>query len=107
MHVPNCLLAAALIVLLSSARAQAPAPVYVLNIERQPLVQLLNEFSRQTGLQVIGIIDVAAAARHAQVGPLIGPYTAEAAMSELQARTGLAFRKVNATTIAVTSPTRS
>jgi hypothetical protein len=87
---------------LCSAGAQvAPPTTYELHIERQPLVRILNEFSRQTGLQIIGMLDTAANARHIEVGPLIGQYTVEEAMRVLLSNTGLAFGRVNATTIAV------
>lgn len=94
---------AALLAVLSSASAQ---DAYELHIERQPLVQLLNEFSKQTGLQVIGMLEADSVAGRSVVGPLIGRYTAEAALRELQSTTGLAFRVVNPDTIAVMPPTQ-
>jgi hypothetical protein len=87
---------------LCSAGAQVvPPDTYQLHIERQPLVQILNEFSRQTGLQIIGMLDATADTRDIQAGPLIGQYTVEDALRVLLSNTGLAFRRVNATTIAV------
>jgi hypothetical protein len=102
----NRLFAVALSAVLSSAHAQAPTNAYKLHIERQPLVRLLNEFSKQTGLQVIGMIDAGSSAGTVEAGSLIGQYTAEAALNELRSATGLAFRIVNGNTIAVMSPTR-
>lgn len=90
---------------LCSAGAQVPPATYDLHIERQPLLQTLNEFSRQTGLQIIGMIDAGSSARRAEAGPLIGQYTAEEAMLALLADTELAFRRVNDNTIAVMSLT--
>jgi hypothetical protein len=102
----NRLFAVAVSALFSSAYAQAPASAYELHIERQPLVQLLNELSKQTGLQIIGMIDARSTAGRVEAGPLIGQYTAEAALHELRSTTGLAFRLVNTNTIAVMSPTQ-
>jgi hypothetical protein len=95
--------AAALLASVSLAHAQG---AYDLSIQRQPLVQLLNEFSKQTGLQIIGMLDADSPAGRIEVGPLIGQYTAEAALKELRSTTGLAFRVVNRNTIAVMSPTQ-
>ena len=99
------LLAVALGTFISFANAQPPTRTYQLHIERQPLVRVLNEFSKQTGLQVIGMIDADSVGRM-EAGPLIGRFTAETALEELQTATGMAFRRVNVNTIAVLSPTR-
>lgn len=101
----NRLFAVVMSALLVAAHAQASANVYELHIERQSLVQLLNELSKQTGLQIIGMIDARSTAGRAEVGPLIGQFTAEAALNELRSATGLTFRLVNTNTIAVMSPT--
>lgn len=103
----NRLLVVMMGALLSSAHARAQPPAeYELHIARLPLVQSLNEFSKQTGLQVIGMIDAGVVASRAEAGPLTGQYTAEAAMNALLSQTGLAFRRVNIKTIAVMSTAR-
>lgn len=101
----NRLLVVIMGALLSSAHAKPPAE-YEFHITRQSLVQSLNEFSEQTGLQIIGMIEAGSAASRTEAGPLIGQYTAEAAMNALLSQTGLVFRRVNINTIAVMSPAR-
>jgi outer membrane receptor protein involved in Fe transport len=76
---------------------------YQLQIARLPLVAALKEFSHQTGLQ-IGYLPHEAADGVVLSAPLEGQYTAEAALRQLLAPSGLGFERINERTIAVTAP---
>jgi iron complex outermembrane recepter protein len=76
---------------------------YTLEIERQPIVAALTEFSRQTGLQV-GYLPRNAQEESTIVAELKGQYTAESALQELLAPSGLLFERVNEKTLAVMAP---
>lgn len=70
----------------------------MLSIEAQPMVDALNEWSQQTGLQIIVPQEV--------ISPLIarelkGSYTAQTSLSYLFAGTGLTYEFVNARTVVV------
>lgn len=84
-----------------SALAQAAEPtqsVIKLDIEAQPISEALNEFARQTGLQVV--IDwndgEGIASR-----PLKGTFTSQAALEKLLAGTDLTFQYLNDRIVAV------
>jgi hypothetical protein len=95
------LLALALSAMISSATAQTLEKQYSLQIERQPLVGTLRELSKQTGLQLVGLLGTNADDQARVVGPLNGDYTAEAALNELLAQSSLVFKRVNDRTIAI------
>lgn len=65
-----------------------------------PLPAALRQFSLQTGLQV-GHLPDPRAKQTTHVRPLNGRYTAEAALAELLAGSGLSFKRVNDRTIAI------
>jgi iron complex outermembrane recepter protein len=70
--------------------------VYSLHIASQPLDGALQEFSRQSGVQVIFFSRLTAGRR----APLLdGRYTIEAAMSVLLAGTKLTYRMINSRTL--------
>ena len=96
-------------VLLALCAVQVASPIlaqeqqtreFELNISSQPLRALLNDLSRQTGLQVLlttsGHEDVI-------VGPFRGKYDLDAVFDQILKNTGLTYRRVNEHTIAVTA----
>jgi hypothetical protein len=85
----------------AQADVQPPQKLYSLQIERQPLVGTLRDLSKQTGLQLVGLLGSNAADEVRLVGPLSGDYTAEAALSVLLAQSSLVFKRVNEKTIAI------
>jgi iron complex outermembrane recepter protein len=96
---PACALAS----LATQASADESSNQYTLDIERLPIVAALTEFSRQTGLQV-GYMPKNSAEENTVVSPLSGQYTADSALTEMLAPSGLQFERVNEKTLAVTSP---
>src|SRR5882762_7768239 len=78
------------------------APSASLNIPAQPMQRALNEFARQTGLQVV--------VRDRDVAPglncpaIVGTFTPESALQQLLANSGLSFGYVNEHTIAIRPP---
>ncbi len=99
----RAILACMAISLAAPALAATAQPRYSLDIARQSLTLALKDFSQQTGLSV-GYLPADAREERIPVGPLKGRYTAEAALKQLLAPSGLSFERVNARTIAVTSP---
>lgn len=91
---------AVLTALNASAHAAAPATALVnLEIRAQPLRDALNEFGRQSGLQVVFIytdIDGAITA-----SPLAGRFSPQAALARLLANTELAYEFINPRTVAI------
>jgi iron complex outermembrane recepter protein len=82
--------------------AQAAIQHYQLNIPRQSLDTALNDLAQQTGLQIgrfSGRIDGSA-----MVGPVKGDQTPEQALKTLLYKTGLNYKIVSDTTIAVYNP---
>lgn len=73
---------------------------YTLEIEQQPIVAALTEFSRQTGLQV-GYLPETPEEENAIVAPLKGQYTVESALKEMLKPSGLGFERVNERTVSV------
>jgi iron complex outermembrane receptor protein len=83
----------------AAALAQSPGSAGVmLNIQPLPLGDALNEFARQTGLQVVLFADVGAGITTPGVS---GNYTADDALAKLLAGTGLTYEYINERTIAV------
>jgi hypothetical protein len=84
-------------------RGAEPA-VYKLHIGSQPLDSALQEFARQTGVQIIFFSYLTDGQR---APALDGTYTLDAAMNVLLANSMLTFRWVNAKTIEVRQLRRS
>src|SRR5882762_8176858 len=88
--------------LAGAEHAQAAIQHYQLNIPRQPLDTALKDLAQQTGLQIgrfSSRIDGSA-----MVGPVRGNQTPEQAMKTLLNGTGLDYKIVSDTTIAVYNP---
>jgi iron complex outermembrane recepter protein len=83
-------------------RAHATPRKYEINIERADVPTVLRAFSAQTGLQV-GYLPGDPAEAQLQIGPLKDTLTAEEALARLLHPNGLAFKRVNARAIAVSS----
>jgi hypothetical protein len=79
--------------------AQTLAQHYRLNIPREPLDAALEDFARQTHLQIARFSDMVDGS--VIVGPVTGEFSAEGALQSLLAPRGLSFKVVNATTIVV------
>ena len=79
-------------------RGAAPA-VYVLHIESQPLDGALQDFARQTGMQILFFSDVTDGLR--SMG-LEGKYTMKTAMTLLLSGSNLTYRLINSKTIEIT-----
>ena len=83
-----------------SAAAQTPSRTasFTLSIPAAPLGDALNEFAQQTGLQVLFSSQLVAQLR----GPRVtGSHTAEDALNQLLANTGLKFEFVNPRTVTI------
>jgi hypothetical protein len=78
-------------------RGEGPA-AYTLHIASQPLGSALQEFARQTGVQIIFFSYLTDGQR---ASALDGTYTVDAAMNALLADSMLGFRWVNAKTIEI------
>jgi iron complex outermembrane receptor protein len=83
------------------ALAQAPAQQRAFNIPAQPLSSALNAFGSQSGLQVS--ID-AAVARGLQSQPVNGTMTAEAALRQMLAGSGIVIRFTQAGGVILSKP---
>src|SRR5882762_9056025 len=82
-----------------SAAAPPSEPVkYNLKIDGQPLGQALQEFARQSGVQIIFFSQVT---EGLQSSPLDGQYTIAAALETLLKGSNLTFRVINAKTIEI------
>lgn len=84
---------------LQSARSAAPA--YTLHIESQALDTALQEFARQTGMQVLFFSRLTEGRRSRA---LDGKYSLDAALSALLSQANLTYRIVNARTIEIVAP---
>jgi iron complex outermembrane recepter protein len=82
--------------------AQALSQSYQLNIPREPLDAALKDVAQQTGLQIARFSDTGAGS--ALVGPVSGQMTADQALRTLLEGSGLTFKQVNVTTVAVMTP---
>ena len=85
-------------VLFSGLRSVEP-PVYTLHTASQPLDSALQEFARQTGVQIVFFSHLADGKR---APALDGTYTIDSAMNALLANSKLTYRWVNAQTIEIT-----
>ncbi len=70
-----------------------------INIDAQPMEQALNDFAEQAGLQLLVRAD--AVARDITAPRLVGTYTAQDALQQLLANTALAFKFIDARTVAI------
>jgi iron complex outermembrane recepter protein len=85
------------------AIAHTSAPeIYHLTIANQPLGDALQDFSRQSGIQVIFFSALTDGIR---APALDGDYSAAAALNALLANSGLIFRVINARTVQIKSTT--
>ena len=76
----------------------AETAAYTLHIASQPLDSALQEFARQTGVQIIFFSHLTDGQR---APALDGKYSVEAAMRALLADSKLTFRRVNSKTIEI------
>jgi iron complex outermembrane recepter protein len=81
----------------------AEPAAYTLHIASQPLDSALQEFARQTGIQIIFFSSLTDGRR---APALDGTYSLDAAMTALLAESKLTFRRVNAKTIEIRPPRR-
>jgi len=95
-------LALAVVASIAPLSAQAVTQNFQLDIPRQPLGAALQDFARQTGLQIARLSDSVGGS--AVVGPLNGEFSPEQALHTLLAASGLEFKVVNEHTIAVLDP---
>ncbi len=84
--------------LLSPAMRSAEPEAYTLHIASQPLERALQEFARQSGLEIIFLSNLIEGQRAAA---LDGHYTVDEALKTLLAYSTLTFRRVNAKTIEI------
>ena len=84
--------------LLPRAMRGAEPAAHTLHIASQPLDSALQEFARQSGVQIIFISYLTDGQR---APALDGTYTVDAAMKALLAGSMLTFRRVNAKTIEI------
>ena len=86
----------------ASAVAQSGSALtreFPLDIPAEPLSTALQDFARQTGLQIAGLSE--ALSHGANVGPLKGRYSVQQAMESLLRTQGLTFSLVDPRTVAV------
>jgi len=100
-----CVLAAAGWGAPSHARAASgpESSVYALSIRSQPLDDALQEFARQSGIQVVFYSRITEGIRAPE---LAGEYTLSAAITRLLSESGLSFRQLDSRTIEVRRPSR-
>ena len=85
-----------------SARARGDeSRVYVLHIARQPLEGALQEFARQSGVQIVFFSRVT---EGREAPDLNRQYTLEAALTALLKPSGLVFRIINERTVQISAP---
>lgn len=83
---------------LCGAAAAASPQVYTLHIEAQPLDGALQDFARQTGLQILFFSHLTDGRR---APALHGMYTTDAAMRALLAQSSLTHRQINPRTLEI------
>jgi len=88
---------------LCSGAHGANSTVYTLHVEAQSLDGALQDFSRQTGIQII-FFSYLTDGRHSD--GLHGMYTVGAAMDVLLSRSGLTYRSINQQTIEIIPRTK-
>jgi hypothetical protein len=80
------------------AESAAPPRIYTLHIEPQPLDGALQEFARQTGLQILFFSRLTEGRRSVS---LDGMYTVDIAMKTMLSGSNLTYRVVNTKTIQI------
>lgn len=80
------------------AEGQAEAAKIELRIAAQPLDQALQEFSKQSGMQIIFFANLTSGLQSPEV---TGKYTVADALEQLLAGSGLTFRLINARTVEI------
>jgi outer membrane receptor protein involved in Fe transport len=85
---------------IAAAQAQDPPQKFALNIPRQGLTSALHQLSSQTSV-FYGYSPESTAEEQTQVGPVIGDYTIEEALTELLRPTRLTFSWINSRNIAI------
>jgi hypothetical protein len=93
-------IAVAFVCLFLCGGARLAQNVYTLHIEAQPLDRALQDFARQTGIQILFFSELTDG--HRSVA-LSGRYTFDAALAELLSGSQLTYRRVNAKTIEIVS----
>jgi iron complex outermembrane receptor protein len=73
-------------------------PEHDLRIERQPLARALQEFAKQSGVQIIFFSSIA---RGREAPPLHGRFTTAAALEQMLQDSQLTFRQINTHTIEI------
>lgn len=94
----SCIVMLCLVLALDGPAAQLEPRTFELRITAQPLDEALQEFSRQSGMQVIyfsGLTD------GFQSPGVNGKYTVTAALQALLAGSGLTFHVINARTVQI------
>jgi hypothetical protein len=84
--------------LFGGARSAAQPTVYTLHIESQPLDGALQQFARQTGMQILFFSRLTDGQRSAA---LHGMYTLDEAMRALLSESKLTYRVINTKTIQI------
>lgn len=85
---------------LGCAWAQEPPQTALqMDIRAQPLDDALNEFARQTGLQVFFL--ASDQSRRLMSAPLVGSFDPKVALARLLSNTGLAYEYLDARTVAI------
>lgn len=87
------------------AAENPPQAALKMDIRAQPLDDALNEFARQTGLQVFFL--ASDESRRLISAPLLGSFDPNQALARLLANTGLAYEYLDARTVAIRSARRS
>lgn len=82
----------------AAAVPQAQVRAVTLDIKAQPIGSALNEFARQSGVQVLFYSDVSDGV---SVAGLAGTFAPDAALTKLLSNTGLTFEYVNSRTVAI------
>jgi len=85
----------------SEQQAQTGAASVAFNIPAQPLAQALTQFGRQSGLQVA--VDAAAVAGKSTAG-VSGTMSAQSALQQILAGTGIAYRFTSPNAVSVVAP---
>lgn len=82
----------------TSSAADTASREHDLQIERQPLARALQEFAKQSGIQIIFFSDIATGR---EVLPLHGRFTIAAALEQMLIDSQLTYRQINDNTIEV------
>src|SRR5262245_41088940 len=94
--------AIAMILQLGAVHAEELAQPLKLEIAAQPIDDALNEFARQSGLQVFLL--ASNDTRRLKSAPVFGMYEPRAALNRMLTDTGLSYEQIDARSIAVVDP---